>query len=136
VAPEELAIFDDTVADFFRDPDGTVNPAHRDEAVGFGLDASLATPYVLAVAIPVVQYLVSVVVQTTKEEAGSVVSGWVRRLFRRGDTQPPPPGPALTVEQGKRVRAIAFEKARALGVPDGQAALLADSVSGGLLTAG
>ena len=61
VAPEELAIFDETADEFFADPDGVLSPEHRDEAVGFGLDAALATPFVLAVVMPVVQYLVATV---------------------------------------------------------------------------
>ncbi|MEP6665603.1 MAG: hypothetical protein ABJA81_04050 [Nocardioidaceae bacterium] len=137
VAPHEMAVFDETVAEYFRDPDAVLSPARRDEAVGFGLDAALATPFVLAVVVPVVHYLTQVVVDATKNEATSVVASLVRRLFRRPDTPAPKAGvPALTLEQGKRLRAIALERAKSLGLPDQQAVLLADSVTGAVLVTG
>jgi hypothetical protein len=137
VAPDEIAVFDETVAEFFSDPDAVLSPARRDEAVGFGLDAALATPYVLAVVIPVVQFLTQVVVDASKNEAKSVVASLVRRLFKRADTTEAAEGvPALTIEQGKRLRTIALERAKSLGLPDQQAILLADSVTGAVLVAG
>ena len=137
VAPDELAIFDETADDFFRDPDEVLAPAHRDEAVGFGLDAALATPYVLAVVIPVVQFLATTVAEVAREEARPPIAALVRRLFRRGPRDDvAADGPALTADQAVRVRTIAFERARALGLPDSQAGLLADSIGGGVLAAG
>jgi hypothetical protein len=137
VAPDELAIFDETATEFFDDPDGVLNPARRDEAVGFGLDAALATPYVLAVVVPVVQFLVTTVVEATKEETRTTIGNLVRRLFRRDAAAPAEPPPlALTPQQASQVRAIAFDRARALGLAEPQARLLADSVGGGVVVAG
>lgn len=137
LAPDELAIFDETAADFFEDPEAVLDPDRRDEVVGFGLDAALVTPYVLAVAVPVVQFLVKAVADATKEEARTAIGGLVRRLFRRG--QPAPhdrdgsASPALTAQQALQVRTIAYERAISLRLPESQARILADSVAGGVL---
>jgi hypothetical protein len=141
-APEELVIFDDTAAEYFRDPDAVLNPKRRDESVGFGLDAALLTPYLLAVAAPVVGFLVDVVVKTVKDETAPVVQDLVRRLFRKvvpstgAATHAEGARDALTSDQAAEVRRIALSRAADLGLPDPQARLLADSVVGGLVVAG
>ena len=43
VAPEELGLFEETEADYFRDPGLVLRAGRRDEAVGFGLDLALLT---------------------------------------------------------------------------------------------
>lgn len=148
VAPEELAIFDETADEFFADPDAVLAPQHRDEAVGFGLDAALATPFVLAVVMPVIHYLVSTVADAAKDEASTTVKSLVKRLFRRlgNDAEAPkakPPGgevrkpgdddDGLTADEAAQVRAIAYDRALAVGLPEAQARLLADAVGGGVL---
>lgn len=65
--PEELLILDQTAEDYFTDPRAVLEPARRDEPLGFGLDVSLVAPYVLAVAVPVVQYLASLVADGVKD---------------------------------------------------------------------
>jgi hypothetical protein len=135
-APEELVLFQETAADYFRDPRGVLDPGRRDEALGFGLDMALLGPYVLAVATPVVRFLASTVAATVGEELRPVLAGLVRRLLRRpdsgqgGDGQAPPP---LSADQARQVRDIAYRRARELGLAEGQAGLLADSVVGGLV---
>ena len=153
VAPEELAVFDETADEFFADPEGVLEPERRDEAVGFGLDAALATPFVLAVVMPVIHYLVSTVADAAKDEAQSTVKTMVKRLFRKlgsEDDKPAaqaPEAPAgeagavvdpagLTVDEAAQVRAIAYQQGLAIGLPDKQAKLLADAVGGGVLAVG
>src|SRR5688572_2579940 len=82
-APEELAIFEETADEFHRDPDGVLTARGNDEAVGFGLDVGLLTPYVLAVATSALSFLISTVAEAAKDEAKPLVTDWVRRLFRR-----------------------------------------------------
>ena len=144
VAPEELAIFSDTAEEYFADPDAVLNPARRDEAVGFGLDLALLTPYVLAVATPVLTFLAQTVLAAVKEESKPVIADLVRRLFRRAapgsDAGPGSPAPeagpvALTPAQAGQVREVALARASDLGLPPEQARLLADSVVGGLAVA-
>lgn len=143
-APEELVLFDDSAADYFRDPQAVLDPARRDEAVGFGLDLAMLTPYVLAVAGPVLAYLVKTVAGVVKEESTPLIRGWVKRLFRRGEPGPEEPRrtpeaaepevPTLTPAQAAEVRELAHARALDLGLPQEQARLLADSVVGGLVT--
>ena len=132
-APEELAVFDDTAEEYFSDPRGVLDPRRRDEAVGFGLDVALLTPYVLAVATPVLSFLLETVAGAARSEAQPVIRDLVRRLFRRAApdsaSQPTP----LTPEQAARVREVARSRAADLGLPEDQQRLLADSVVGGLL---
>jgi hypothetical protein len=146
-APEELVIFGETAEEYFRDPDAVLHPTRRDEALGFGLDLALLTPYVLAVAAPVLGFLVQTVAAAAKEEATPRIRELVRRLFNRSQPgeQPGQPGQqpgeqetrpmALTSEQAREVRAVALARATDLGLPDEQARLLADSVVGGLVVA-
>jgi hypothetical protein len=139
-APEELALFEETAEEYFADPAGVLSPRRRDEAVGFGLDLALLTPYALAVAGAVLSFLGSTVADAVKAEATPAISAWIRRLLRRDDEPgsgpaPARPEPRLTAEQADQVRGVAFARARDLGLGEPQARLLADSVVGGLRVA-
>ncbi len=140
-APEELVIFEETSEEYFKDPEAVLHPARRDEALGFGLDLAMLTPYVLAVASPVLGFLLQTVAATAKEEATPRLKALVRRLFNRANGEavedaPDATGPlALTSEQAREVRDLALDRASALGLPAEQARLLADSVVGGLVVA-
>jgi hypothetical protein len=138
VAPEEQTNFEETSKDYFADPRAMLSPQRREEAVGFGLDLALFTPYVLAVVTPVVGFLATTVAEGLREEARPVVLRLVRRLFRRsGDTGVNTEGgPCLDQQHAQRVRDIAHERAKALGLRDDQATLLADSVVGAIWVAG
>lgn len=139
-APEELAILDDTAQEYFADPQATLDPRRRDEPLGFGIDIALLGPYVLAIATPVITYLGSLVAQGMQEAAKPLVADLVRHLFRRPGSGATPitasasSGLALTPEQGRWIRDTTHERARALGLPDAQAGLLADAVVGSLVT--
>lgn len=138
IAPEELVLFEETAEEYFRHPEAVLNPQHRDEPVGFGLDLALLTPYVLAVAMPVVQWLAATVAEAVGKESKPLIGSLVRYLFRRdGETSPDEtaPVPPLSIEQARRVREIAYQQAKALGLDDDQTALLADSVVGAVLVA-
>ena len=88
VAPEELVLFDDTEAEYFKDPDKALQAGSRDEPVGFGLEMALLTPYVLAVAGPVVKFLVSLVADSANEGSKTLVAEWMRRVFKSKDEPP------------------------------------------------
>jgi hypothetical protein len=146
VAPEELVLFEETEADYFRDP-RLPGAGRRDEAVGFGLEMALLTPYVLAVGTAVVRFLASVVSDTVrdelKDELKPAIPGPVRRLFRRDDS--PAAGreareharaPGLTVAKAREVRRVALQQARQSGLDDEKAALLADAFVGALAVSG
>jgi hypothetical protein len=138
-APEELAIFEETAEEFHRDPDGVLRAQGKDEAVGFGLDVALLTPYVLAVATSALSFLLSTVADAAKTEAKPVVAELVRRLFRRKAAPDDPdqakavPDPVtLSTDQAGQVREVAFARASDLGLSEDKARLLADAVVGGL----
>jgi hypothetical protein len=135
-APEELVLFPETAEEYFRDPQAVLDPKRRDEALGFGLDLAMLTPYVLAVATPVVQFLASTVAEAIGEESKPLVIRFVRRLLRRPDPAPEvtePAPPSLSTDQVRQVRELAYQRARNLGLDEDQAVLLADSVVGGLV---
>jgi hypothetical protein len=148
VAPEELGLFAETEADYFRDPGIVLRGRGRDEAVGFGLDLALLTPYVLVVGTAVVHFLATVVSDAVRDEARdelkTVIAGRVRRLLRRDD--PVAAGrrapeehdrtPGVTVEQAREVRQVALRQAVQSGLDDEKAALLADAFVGALLVDG
>jgi hypothetical protein len=135
VAPEELAIFDETAEEYHQDPQGVLSAEGRDEAVGFGLDIALLTPYVLAVAGAVVSFLVDTIGDAAKEESKPVISDWVHRLFRRGHSDEKAheePAANLSPEQAAQVRQVALARAHDLKLSDEKARLLADAIVGGL----
>lgn len=137
-APEELVIFDETAEEFFENPERVLRARSRDEAVGFGLEIGLLTPYVLAIAGPVVSFLISLLTDTVKEGSKTLATESVRSLFKSKDettTAPPGSPTGLTPERARQVHEVAYERATMLGLPATTAALLADSVVGGLLVA-
>jgi hypothetical protein len=73
------------------------------------------------------------------DAATAVIADRVRRLFRRpvsGSTASITGAAsevALTPEQGRRIRDTTLERARALGLPEAQAGVLADAVVGSLI---
>ena len=148
VAPEELGLFAETEADYFRDPGLVLRARSRDEAVGFGLDLALLTPYVLVVGTAVVHFLAMVVADAVREEARDelkpVIAGRVRRLLRRDDPaaagrrepEEPDRAPGVTVEQAREVRQVALRHAMQSGLDPEKAALLADAFVGALLVNG
>lgn len=148
VAPEELALFAETEADYFRDPGSVLRARSRDEAVGFGLDLALLTPYVLMVGTAVVHFLAMVVSDAVRDEARDelkpVIAGRVRRLLRRDDpaaadhaeSEAHDGVPPMTVEQAREVRQIALRQAMQSGLDGEKAALLADAFVGALLVNG
>jgi hypothetical protein len=137
VAPEELAVFDETAQEYFEDPKRVLTPRRRDEPVGFGIELALVTPYVIAAVMPAVQFLASTVAETVREESKPVVADLVRRLFRRvrgkESDVPAEPAPNLTPDQVRRVRDLVYERASALGLGQDQARLISDSTAGALL---
>jgi hypothetical protein len=134
-APEELVLFPETAEEYFKDPQAVLDPKRRDEALGFGLDLAMLTPFVLAVATPVIRFLASTVAEAAGQEAKPLVTRLVRRLLRRPDPAPEAtePAPPLSTDQVRQVREIAYQRAKNLGLDEDQAVLLADSVVGGLV---
>ncbi|WP_125611270.1 hypothetical protein [Specibacter cremeus] len=133
IAPEELVVFDETAEEYFDDPRKALGAGLRDEPLGFGLDLALLTPFALAVAGQVVQFITDLVAGAVKDEAKPVVASLLRRLLHRpaeASTNVP-----LTVEQSRRVHEIAVSEGRRLGLAEPTTALLGDAIVGALALA-
>ena len=136
VAPEELVLYDETAQEYYADPQALLDPKRRDESLGFGLELAMLTPVVIAVAQSVMQWLAGAVVEAAVKESSPSVVSYLRRLFRGADKARPAARPAaLTVDQARQVRAVAYQKALAAGLEPARAALIADSTAGALITA-
>jgi hypothetical protein len=136
VAPEELVLYDETAQEYYADPQALLDPKRRDEALGSGLELAMLTPVVIAVAQSVMQWLAGAVVEAAVKESSPSVVSYLRRLFRGADKARPASRPtALTADQARQVRAVAYQKALAAGLEPARAALIADSTAGALITA-
>jgi len=133
-APAELAVFPETAADYFRHPDQALKARRHDEAVGFGLDLALVTPYLLAIATVAVQTVVATLSDAAQAEGMPAARSLVRRVFRLPGPAPDTDPVQLSPDQARQVRDRALGQARALGLPEAQAGLLADAVVGGLIS--
>jgi hypothetical protein len=143
VAPEELLLFDELSAEYFEDPERAVAGGRREEAVAFGLDLALMTPYLLATVTAVVQFLVKTVAETVGGDARPVVVRLVRRLYREQEPAgPAPSGPGSSepapvgdVVERRRIHEVAVTDALKLGLSQERAELLAASIVGSLAIA-
>ena len=137
-APEELVIFDESAAEYFANPQRVLDPKRRDEAVGFGLELAMVTPYVFAVVTSCFGFLLKTVAETaTSEAAKPAIGDLLRRFVRRGPgAKPESDAAVLSKDQAAGVREVAFGRAKDLGLSEEQARLLADAVLGGLNVAG
>jgi hypothetical protein len=150
IAPEELVLYDETAEEYFRDPELTMQPKPKDEAVGFGLELAMYTPCVLAIATAAVRFLATAVANAAHDELSDelkpIVADSVRRLFRRQPSQPKAAHSSTDVDQklsrtlspetGREIRRIALQRARQSGIDDERAALLADALVGALFVQG
>ncbi|MDN5859412.1 MAG: hypothetical protein L0H84_12390 [Pseudonocardia sp.] len=131
-APEELAVLDDVAAEYFADPAASLAAGERDEPLGFGGEFVLLGPYLLALAVPIVQYLGSLLADGAKEAVTPLIANRIRRLFRVGEP-PVTADVALTSAQLQRIHTETLQRAHSAGLPPDKAAMLADSLVGGLI---
>ncbi len=137
-APDEVPALGDLSAEFFADPQGAVQRDERDEPLAFGADLALVTPYVLAVAVPLVQWLGGLVADGAKEALTPLVADHIRALFRRRTEARAAAAPSggLSAEQARTAWRTTFDRLRSLGVPDAEARSIAESVAGALIVSG
>jgi hypothetical protein len=147
VAPDELSLFRMNSSAYFKNPKKALESQEaKDDALGFGIEAAvpLLTPIVIAVVSEVITHLEQSLSTHLASGAEGAVSGGLRSVFKRGgkgtaapaQLSPAQLSPAqLSPAQLAEVRDIAFKKARQLKLPETQAAMLADSVVGGLVVA-
>jgi hypothetical protein len=132
VAPEELPTLPLVTEEYFTDSAATLHTPGRDHPLGFGMDLALVGPYALALATPVVHFLLSMAADVArdlgKDAAKPVVRDLVRRMFHRDDDPADADPIHLTPAQTQWVRGSSYQNARALGLADEQAQLLADAL--------
>ncbi|WP_028050412.1 hypothetical protein [Cellulomonas sp. URHD0024] len=144
-APEELAVLDETSRHYFDHPEAaTTRPdVDRPDVDRPDVDTSVAlallAPVALAIAKPVIDYLTKLAGEALRDAVAPRVQQWVNRVLKKKDApaeaaKGDPPA-ALTAEQAREVRRIAYERALALGVKDPRAGVLADAVAGGVVVA-
>ena len=136
IAPEELPLFRSTSTAYFQNPEHVVKEEqNQDELLGFGGGevVVLLTPYVLQIMTEVVKFVAGEVQKSLAVESASLISEIVKKLFKRVRPEENDLVP-LTAAQLAQVRAVAYEKACQLKLPDGQANLLADAIKGTLLS--
>jgi hypothetical protein len=136
MAPEELPLFRSTSTAYFQNPERVVKEEqNQDELLGFGGGevVVLLTPYVLQIMTEVVKFVAGEVQKSLAVESASLISEIVKKLFKRVRPEENDLVP-LTAAQLAQVRAVAYEKACQLKLPDGQANLLADAIKGTLLS--
>lgn len=136
IEPAEMAVFDDTVEEYFEHPDAALRTPGRDEPLGFGFEGLLLAPYVLAVARPVIRYLAGLIVEATQAEVRPRLVALVRRLLDTGAAHPADPPVALSPEQVRHVRNLVVHTAGEVELDEAHARLLADAVAGRLIAAG
>lgn len=134
-APDELVVFDETAQEYFADPQAALTAAQKDSAVGFGLELAMITPVALAVGTAVVQALLAALSDRAIAAGQRGMTGILKRVLRRGQA---PQGDQIVLNpaQARYVRQVALDRARQLGMPEGQAALLADSFVGAMAVHG
>jgi hypothetical protein len=156
LAPEESAFFEETANAYFEDP-GRVSTKARPEPLGIGIEA-VVVGSLTAFALPVATSVVgSIATDFMRDERRR---GWWRRRRARADdgagggtdgggtgggadnpfaapgTVRPVAlraGEALRPADLEFLRRIAYERGSALGLPPGQARLLADAIVGGVV---
>jgi hypothetical protein len=141
LAPEELPLFRVASQAYLRNPQCVPAAGEaKDDMLGFGPGEAVAllTPVVLPVAAAVISFLIDEVGKALRSQSAATVQAAVTRLFQgaaaqNGSGERPP---ALTPEQFAQVRAVAFKKARLLGLSESRAKLLADAITGGVAVQG
>jgi hypothetical protein len=130
-APDELLTFDEVAEEYHADPQATLNPRNKDEAVGFGLELAMLAPFALAVAEFVIGFIGDLLRDVAKDAAKPAVSGMLKRVPRPGTGQVSAPAEIeLTKEQRARIFAAAKEQSTRLGLDEDKAVLLGNAIIG------
>ncbi|WP_335937447.1 hypothetical protein [Streptomyces sp. PTD5-9] len=154
LAPEELAFFEGSAHAYFEDPARVARKA-RSEPLGIGIDA-IAVTTLTAFALPVAATVASSIATDVMRDGRR--RGWRRRRRARADDAPaggadddssnpfatpgavrpvaPADGQTLGPADLEVLRRIAYQRGVTLGLPPGQARLLADAIVGGVVGAG
>jgi hypothetical protein len=120
LAPDELAVLDDSADEYFADPPPALRPASGDRPLGSGITVAMMTPYLLLASSAVLPVLGAMAGDVSKDIAKDLLKDPVvkriRLLFKRHPDEPTGPD-ALTPGQANRVREVVLAQSRAAGLP-------------------
>jgi len=124
LAPEELPLYPALLSQFQGAKRGRGGKSSDDQLLGFGAAeaVTMLTPVILSFTSSFWQGLVAELAQSSAHGMLDFVNAHLP-----GHHQAAPP---LTADQLKLVRTVAEREARRLGIPEGQAGLLADATVG------
>ncbi len=135
-APGELPLFRSTVTTYINHPERLLSEKQgKDDLLGFGAGevVMFLTPYVLMIMTEVVKFVAGEVQKSLATESAELISVILKKLFQRVQPEKNDLLP-LTSAQLAQVRKVAYENAHRLKLPDDQANLLADAITGTLLS--
>ena len=140
VAPEELDLFGDLMAEYFADPTPpAAGDVQRDDALGFGLGEALiaVTPAAAAMVTAVLAHVLAEAGDALKEESGNRVKDAIKRLFNpeKEEAEKRPRPQPLSTDQMKQVRRIARREAIKFGLDPDVASKMATALIGALALA-
>lgn len=148
IAPQELPTFRAQSEAYFQDPAGALeSQAAQEEMLAFGAGgaATFLTPAVLAVTTTVVNFAVEAVKESIKDESKELIGDAVGKMFKKlqpeekkegaGKKGKEPELVALTPDQLKKVRELAYGQALQLRLSESTAETLAESLVGSLVLA-
>lgn len=141
IAPEEMDLFDELVAEYFQDPtppDLSARP--KDDPLGFGLGEVLiaTTPAVAAMVDVVLNYILNEIVKAAQGESTELIKRKIKDLFNpekkeentskhgQDDVMP------LTKEQMEHVKKLARKQAIKFGIGSDKAEKMANALVGSL----
>ncbi len=132
MAPDELLTFDEIAEEYHKNPQSTLMLNKKEEAVGFGLELVLLTPFALGVAEFIIGFVGELLRDVFKDASKPAVSSALKRVFLgRSDEVPPPPDEVeLTDEQRERIFEAATGQATRLGLDENKAVLLGNAIIG------
>lgn len=134
VAPEELDLFDELVAEYHEDPNPPdFSEKEEDEELAFGIGETVVpvTPAAAAMVTTVINFLLTEVIKVVKEENGKTIRE-ILSDFLRSEKRDKEGSEPLTVEQLKQIRRIARQQARSFGMNPDMAKRMAESLVGAL----
>lgn len=134
VVPQEVPLFRATSQAFFENPQKVLEKQKsEDVALGFGLEAGsiFLTPAVLAIVTQVITFIAGEIKDAVKKEVGSSIAHYIKKLIHPDPERTQTPAP-LSIEQLRRVRQLAMDKARQLNVPEEKVQLLVSALLGEL----
>lgn len=144
IAPEEMDLFENLVAEYFQDPTPPdLSPSSKDEPLSFGLGETLVAvaPAAAAMVSAVLKYLMNELVKTTQEESAEAIKKKIKALFNpeakdkgraKKERQDLPP---LTKEQMEQVKKLACKEAIVFGIAPSKADKMANALIGALALA-